>query len=93
MSNKVADFDTEFELQDVYEDEKTIEGKLSVSPRGVMISFSGYEDYQGADNILIEFADGEPKVVIWGDSKKEDPNHVISLAWAKVGELPEDQIT
>ena len=78
-----TELETEFDLMEVYENEETIRCKLTVNERGVFISFEGYRDYYGADNVLIEFAKDHPSVVIWGDINKEDPTHIISLEGAK----------
>jgi len=78
-----ADLDTEFDLADCYDEEKPIRCKMYVNPRAIGIQFEGYEDYHGAENVLIEFDGKHPRVVIWGDINSEDPTHIISLEGAK----------
>ena len=82
----MEDFEQRFELEEVYDCQETIKGTVSCNSRGLAIELDGYHDCNGGnETILIEFAEGVPRVVIWGDKTIEDPTHIISLDGAKVG--------
>ncbi len=54
-------------------------------PHGVSITFPGYGDLiSGVDGIpvYVEYRNGIPHVIIWGDINQEDPTHTISLEGA-----------
>jgi len=81
----MEDFEQKFELEEVYEQKETIKGTLSCCSRGVAIELDGYEDFNGGSEIiLIEFAEGVPRVIIWGDKTREDPTHIIPLDGARI---------
>lgn len=73
----------EITLADAYDEAGDIEGRIKITNHGISISFKGFEDYVGAENILIENQNGIPHVVVWAEKDREDPTHIISLKEAK----------
>ena len=77
-------------LDDVYDADgnlKPLTVKVKADAQGVYVQPEGYGDMDadiGAGcPVVIEYKDGEPFVVIWGDINNEEPTHNISLAGAK----------
>ena len=77
----------EITLADAYDEAGDIKGRIKITPNGISLSFEGYEDYVGAENILIENQHGVPHVVVWSQKNREDPTHIISLEEAKKEEV------
>ena len=64
----------------------SIDFHISHNERGIYIRPEGYGDKCSQDGqgipIMIEFYDGEPRVIIWDDINHEDSSHTISLRQA-----------
>ena len=72
------------DLEDVYDEEaKPQPVQVRYNERGVGFHFPGFGDLTTVDGegepVYIEYRDGVPTVVVWGDINQEDPTHVISL--------------
>jgi hypothetical protein len=68
-------------------DTPKIPAKINCRGGAIFVHIDGYGDSCSPDNqaypIAIEIADGELRVVVWGDINQEDPTHIIPLTKAK----------
>jgi hypothetical protein len=83
MESKI--FDKVFVVKDVFTGE-TKKVRIKVGLDGVVIVPEGYGDYCSADGegapVMIEFAEGNPRVVVWDNINNEDASHIIDLSEA-----------
>lgn len=60
--------------------------KVELRPNGIYICPKGYGDAASKAGygtpVMIEYWNGELRVVLWSDINKEDPTHVISMEYA-----------
>ena len=80
MEGKVLD--QVFEVRDAFTgDKKNI--RVRVNTDGIFVTPEGYGDYWSTDGegspVLVEFAEGVPRVVVWDDINVEDNSHIINL--------------
>lgn len=70
-------------------DEGSLQAKLAKSPGDglLMIGAEGYSEKTAAEGhgfpIVVEFHEGQFRVLIWSDINQEDPTHTISLEGAR----------
>jgi hypothetical protein len=61
--------------------------KVEAFNHSILISPEGYSEKTAVDSggspILIEFAEGKLRVVVWGDINSEEPTHTIDMEAAK----------
>jgi len=76
------------------EDEEKVPCRITVDPSGIYIRPEGYGDFCAADGegcpVMVEFYNGEMRVVVWGDINHDDTTHIISLEGAKEDVREED---
>ena len=74
-------------IWDKYRDNESTSIQIKINNQGIEICPVGYGDATSEDGhgcpVFLEIWDGELRVVIWGDIKKEDPTHIISLEGAR----------
>lgn len=79
----------EFSLRGVSQGhgEEKLKGGIKTGPTYLEISFEGYGDFCSQDSLgsplVIEYYQGEIRIVIWANINQEDPTHVISLEGAR----------
>lgn len=78
-----------FALQDVSQEhgKENLKGRIKTDPTYLDLSFEGYGDFCSQDGsgspIIIEYYQGELRIIVWANINQEDPTHVISLEGAK----------
>lgn len=78
-----------FSLKDMaHEDSpERLEGCVEITDQGIFIRLAGHADkVTPADQsqpIMVEFHNGQARVVVWSDITEEDPTHSISMEGAR----------
>jgi len=74
-------------LADAINDGKEYYVEIRIDEQGIYIRPDGYSDSCSNDGggcpVLFEFANGVPRVVVWGDINQEDYTHLVDLEGAK----------
>lgn len=80
----------EFSLRDMCEERPPVKkGSIEVLDSGaaIYLKFEGYGDKYSQDGkgtpVVIEYHQGEVRVVVWNDINQEDMTHAISLEGAR----------
>jgi len=75
------------DLNDVHNPDGHLSFAIKANHHGIYIQPKGYGDNTSQIDVgcpvVIEYKNGEPFVVIYGDINSEEPTHNISLAGAK----------
>jgi len=74
--------------------DRTVDVRVSIDNQVLFIRPNGYGDSCSMDGrgcpVVIEIADGELRIVVWGDINSEEYTHIISLEGAREDRRVED---
>ena len=67
---------------------KRLKGRIEVNEQGIFINLEGYGEKVSPQEqsfpIMVEFHEGQPRVIVWSNINKEDATHSISMKGAQL---------